>query len=157
MLQGICEDMSLAFYLVTYDNIGGLACRRVGDPPERLSSYAPVFWTSKATFSESPISPDEASLYDGRIHLGPLEADNEIHEQPFLLTENEAVHRILPICSSYDLVIPDLAGVINPLNAEGRIWHYQNGTFGFGFLRDNFIIDMKHIAYDGCILDTVDP
>ncbi|KAK7291053.1 hypothetical protein RIF29_05916 [Crotalaria pallida] len=166
--KGICDDMSLAFYLVAYDDIGGIACRLVGDYPERFSSYAPVFWTSKATFLESPFSPEEESLYDSRIHLRPFEPDNEIHEQ-FLfsdndvvnriqqlhLTDDEVVHRILHISSSYDLVLPDLAGAINTRSAEGRIWQYQNGTFGFGFIRDNFVIDMKHIVHDGCILDTV--
>lgn len=170
LLQGICDDMSLAFYLVAYDDIGGIACRRVGDCPERFSCYAPVFWTSKATFLESPFSLEEESLYDSRIHLRPLQQDNEIHEQfplsddevvdriqQFHLSDNEVVHRILHISSSYDLVIPDLAGTINPRGAEGRIWQYQNGTFGFGFIRDNFVIDMKHIVQDGCILDTINP
>ncbi|XP_061358017.1 F-box protein At3g12350 [Gastrolobium bilobum] len=163
--KGICDDMSLAFYLVSYDDIGGIACRRVGDPPERFSSYAPVFWTAKATYMESPFSPEEEALYDSRIHLQP---QNEIHEQfplsddevvngiqQFHLSDNEVVNRILHISSSYDLVLPDLAGTINPRNAEGRIWQYQNGTFGFGFLRDNFVIDMKHIVHDGSIVDTV--
>lgn len=146
--------MNLAFYLVAYDDIGGLACRRVWNPPERFANYAPVFWTSNATSIESPFSSEEEYLYDSRIHLRP---DNEFHEQ-FPLTENEeVVHRILPISSSYDLVIPDLAGTINPRSAEGRIWQYRNGTFGFGFFRDNFITDMKHIAYDNCILDIVGP
>ncbi|KAK7321635.1 hypothetical protein VNO77_32467 [Canavalia gladiata] len=169
--KGICDDMTLAFYLVTYDDIGGIACRRIGDPPERFSGCAPVFWTSNATFLESPFSPEEEFLYDSRIHLRPLQPpDNEIHEQfslsddevvnqiqQFHLSDNEVVNRILHISSSYDLVIPDLAGTINPRSAEGRIWQYDNGTFGFGFLRDNFVIDMKHIVHDGCIVDTVNP
>lgn len=144
--------MSLAFYLVAYDDIGGIACRRVGNPPELYSSYAPVFWTSNTKFLESPFSPEEAYLYDTRIHLRPPEENNETHEQ-FPLTENEAVNGILHISSSYDLVIPDLAGTTNPQSAEGRIWQYQNGAFGFGFLRDNFIIDLKHIACDSCNLN----
>ena len=155
---------------MAYDDIGGIACRRVGDPPERFSSYAPVFWTSKATFLESPFSLEEETLYDSRLHLRPLQPHDEIQEQfplsddevvnqvqHFHLSDNEVVKRILHISSSYDLVIPDMAGTINPRSAEGRIWQYQNGTFGFGFLRDNFVIDMKHIVRDGCIVDTVNP
>ncbi|KAK4277400.1 hypothetical protein QN277_015404 [Acacia crassicarpa] len=148
--KGIGDDMSLAFYLVVYDDIGGVACRQVGNPPEQFPSHAPVFWTTNATFLESPFSPEEEFLYDTRIHLRPLEAANEIH-QHFPLTENEVVNGILHINSSYELIIPDLAGTVNPRSAEGRIWQYQNGTFGFGFLRDNFIVDLKHIAYDDCI------
>lgn len=168
MMQGICADMSLAFYLVAYDEIGGIACRRLGDPPQRFSTYAPVFWTSNATFLESPFSLEEESLYDSRIHLQPVQPHNGNHEQfhmsdiegvnniqQFHLSDREAVNRILHINSSYDLVIADLAGAMNPRNAEGRIWQYQDGTFGFGFIRDNFVIDMKNIVRDGCIVDAV--
>nr|KYP57079.1 F-box protein At3g12350 family [Cajanus cajan] len=168
--KGICDDMSLAFYLVVYDDIGGIACRRIGDPPEHfsVSGHAPpVFWTSNATFLESPFSPEEESLYDSRVHLQPLQPSNEILEQfPLLdgevvnrmqqiLLSDNVVNRILHISSSYDLVVPDLAGTINPRSAEGRIWQYQNGTFGFGFLSDNFVVDMKHIIHNGCIVDAV--
>lgn len=168
--KGICDDMSLAFYLVVYDDIGGIACRRIGDPPEHfsVSGHAPpVFWTSNATFLESPFSPEEESLYDSRVHLRPLQPSNEILEQfPLLdgevvnrmqqmLLSDNVVNRILHISSSYDLVVPDLAGTINPRSAEGRIWQYQNGTFGFGFLSDNFVVDMKHIIHNGCIVDAV--
>ncbi|KAL5185516.1 F-box protein [Glycine soja] len=165
--KGICGDMSLAFYLVGYDDIGGIACRRIGDPPDRFSGHAPVFWTSNATFLESPFSPEEESLYDSRVHLRPLQPGNEVLEQfpfsdsevvnqiqQFQLSDN-VVDRILHISSSYDLVVPDLAGTLNPRSAEGRIWQYRNGTFGFGFLSDNFVIDMKHIVHNGCIVDTV--
>lgn len=170
MLQGICADMSLVFYLVAYDDIGGIACRRLGHPPERFSSYAPVFWTSNATFVESPFSVEEESLYDSRIHFRSLQPHNEVHEQfpmsdvegvnhiqQFHLSDNEVVNRILHISSNYDLVLPDLAGTINSRSAEGRIWQYRDGTFGFGFLQDDFVIDMKRIVGDGCILDTVNP
>ncbi|KAK7383229.1 hypothetical protein VNO78_28903 [Psophocarpus tetragonolobus] len=165
--KGICGDMSLEFYLVAYDDIGGITCRRIWDSPEPFSGHAPVFWTSNATFLESPFSQEEESLYDSRIHLRPLQLSNEIPEQ-FPLSDGEVENRIqllqlsdnvvngiLHIRSSYDLVVPDLAGTINPRSAEGRIWQYQNGTFGFGFLSDNFVVDMKHIVHNGCIVDTV--
>jgi hypothetical protein len=145
--------MRLDFYLVTYDDIGGITCRRVGDSSERVSSCAPVFWTSNATFIESPFSPEEEYLYDTRMHVRPLEAANYFHGE-LLSAESEMVSRILYINSSYDLVIP--GSTANPRRAEGRIWQYNNGTFGFGFLRDNFIIDLKHIAQNGCILDTME-
>lgn len=64
---------------------------------------------------------------------------------------------MLFINSSYDLVIPDLAGGSggNLRNVEGRVWEYDDGTFGFGFLRNDFIIDLKHIALNGQLLDSV--
>ena len=79
-------------------------------------------------------------------------ADSSLH-----WVENEAVSRILYINSSYDLVIPNLAGAsADPRHVEGRIWQYRNGAFGFGFLRNNYIIDLKHIAQNGCILDAME-
>ncbi|KAL6983016.1 hypothetical protein U1Q18_016410 [Sarracenia purpurea var. burkii] len=154
--KGIGEDMNLDFYLVAYDDIGGITCRRVGDSSHILSDYSPVFWTSNTTFIESPFSCEEECLYDGRVHLRPPSAPNSIHGQTSWM-ENEAVSRILYINSSYDLVIPNLAGAAsNTWHVEGRIWQYMDGTFGFGFLRNNYIIDLKHIAQNNCILDTVE-
>ncbi|KAJ7958267.1 F-box protein [Quillaja saponaria] len=152
--KGFC-DMDLEFYLVVYDDVGGITCRRVGNSPEHYTSYAPIFWTSNATPIESPFSTEEEYLFDSRMSCQPVEAGNHIRGHSPLI-ENEVVSRILHINSSYDIVVPDLAGTTtNPRNVEGRIWQYGDGTFGFGFLRDNFIIDMKHISSNGCILDTL--
>ncbi|KAJ0699957.1 putative F-box domain-containing protein [Helianthus annuus] len=149
--KGICEDTNLDFYLVAYDDIGGIACRRIGDSCKPFSSYAPVFWTSNTTFIESPFSSEEEHIYETREHLLP--------PGDILCSEMESVSRILYINSSYDLVLPGLAGPtsVNPHQVEGRIWEYGDGTFGFGFLRDNHIIDLKHIAMDGCLLDAIQP
>lgn len=155
--KGICDDMSLDFYLVTYDDVGGIACRKVGDSNRPPTYHAPIFWTSSLTFIESPFSPEEDDIYNSRLHLRPhAEADrNHDHVSS---SDDEVVSRMLYINSSYDLVIPDLVGTtVNPRRVEGRIWQYWNGTFGFGFLRDNYIVDMKHIAIDGHLLDTVEP
>ncbi|KAF6176905.1 hypothetical protein GIB67_030588, partial [Kingdonia uniflora] len=143
---GICDDMSLNFYLVVYDDIRGIACRRVGDASEPFSRYSPVFWTSNTTFIDSLFSLEEERLYESHIHLQPPVAENHSYGHSPLI-EDEAILRILNINSCYDLVIPDLIGSsINTRHVEGRIWHYANGTFGFGFLRNNFIVDLKHIV-----------
>ncbi|KAL7175648.1 hypothetical protein ACSBR2_029279 [Camellia fascicularis] len=154
--KGICNDMNLDFYLVTYDDIGGIACRRVGDSSQPFSDYSPVFWTSNTTFIESPFCPEEEYIYDSRMHLRPLASADPVHGQSSWM-ENEVVSCILDINSSYDLVIPNLAGAsANPQQVEGRIWQYRDGTFGFGFLRNNCIIDLKHIAQNGRILDIME-
>ncbi|KAI0516478.1 hypothetical protein KFK09_009153 [Dendrobium nobile] len=148
--KGISEDMSLEFYLVTHDDVGGIACRRVGDSAEPFSGYSPVFWTSNTTFLESPFSKEEHAIYSMREHIGSV---GSVHCN----MDRELVSRILCINCSYDLVLPDLAGSSgDPRNVEGRIWEYEDGTFGFGFLRNNFIIDLKHIALDGYVLDDVE-
>lgn len=150
MLQGLCKDTSLDFYLVAYDDIGGVACRRVGDSLKPLSGYAPVFWTSNATFIDSPLSHEEDYVYNTRMHLGPTgEIEDDIIEY--------SPSRIMYINSSYDLVIPDLTGTsANPRHVEGRVWQYVDGTFGFGVLRNNFIVDLKHIAQDDYLLDAAE-
>lgn len=145
--KGICNDMTLDFYLVAYDDIGGIACRRAGESSKPFSGYAPVFWTSTATFIDSPLSHEEDYLYNTRMHIRPSgEAEDDIYEH--------SPSHIMYINSSYDLVIPDLVGTsANPRHVEGRIWQYVDGTFGFGFLRDNYIVDMKHISKHGRLLN----
>uniref|UniRef100_A0A2P2PKW1 F-box protein n=1 Tax=Rhizophora mucronata TaxID=61149 RepID=A0A2P2PKW1_RHIMU len=153
--KGICSDMKLEFYLVMYD-VAGISCRRVGDLSEHLSSYTPVFWTSDPTFIESPFTCEEENLYNSRVHLQPSAVAGHTDWKCSLL-DDEVVSRIMHINSSYDLVIPGLEETsANPWHAEGRIWQYRNGTFGFGFLRDNYIVDLKHIAQNGCILNTME-
>lgn len=154
--------MTLGFYLVAYDDIGGISCQKVCDSSGNFCSFAhvirkhPVFWTMDTTFIESPFSPEEENLYTSRIHLQPTAAADHIH-QHLPLTGNKGVSRILCINFSHDLAIPYLAGTTtNPLHAQGRIWQYWDGTFGFGFLQDCFIRDLKHVAKNGCLLDTAE-
>ena len=143
--------MNLDFYLVKYDEIGGIIGRRVGD----LSSYTPpVFWTSEPMFMESPFSPEEEYIYDGRVHLQPLAAEDHCHSQP-AVSGIEIVSHILHINSSCNLMVPGLVGSAGFQHGEGRIWQYTNGTFGFGFLHDHFVIDLKHVIQDDCLLDSV--
>ncbi|KAK4352199.1 hypothetical protein RND71_027717 [Anisodus tanguticus] len=103
-----------------------------------------------------PLSSEEESIYEGRMHIQPLaEADDPC--EIFPSSDYKAVLSMLCMNSSYDLVIPDLAGsTVNPRQAEGRIWQYENGSFGFGFLRDHYVIDLRHIALNGQILDARD-
>ncbi|XP_050209819.1 F-box protein At3g12350 [Mercurialis annua] len=153
--KGLCDDMKLEFYLVAYDGVG-ISCRRVGDLSERLSSSKPVFWTSNLVFVESGFSPEEDYLFNSRTHVQPPVTAKDMHFHCPLM-DTEMVSRTMYINSSYDLVIPGLGDAsANPWRVEGRIWEYKNGTFGFGFLGDNFIIDLKHIAQNGCLLDTIE-
>ncbi|XP_022768637.1 F-box protein At3g12350 isoform X2 [Durio zibethinus] len=144
--KGISDDMNLNFYLVKYDEIGGIICHRVGD----LSSYAPpVFWTSEPMLMKSPFSPEEEHIYDDRIHMQPLAAQDHVHSQP-AMTGIEMVSQILHINSSCNLTVSGLTGSAGLQHGEGRIWKYMNGTFGFGFLQDHFIIDLKHLIQGFC-------
>ncbi|EPS67782.1 hypothetical protein M569_06992, partial [Genlisea aurea] len=146
--KGICDtEMSLDFYLVSYDDVGGIACRKVGDSSTPFVHHAPIFWTSSSTITRPPFPPEEHQLYASRLHLSPPAEESE--------EEEEEDHRILfsgllSINSSYELVIPDLLETgMNPRRFEGRIWVYEDCSFGFGFLRENHIVDLKHVARNG--------
>ncbi|KAG1342136.1 F-box protein [Cocos nucifera] len=148
--KGVCEDNLLNFYLVAYNDVGGITCRRVGNAGELFSGYSPVFWTSNTTFLEAPFSKEEQDLYGSRKHICSVASN-------WSNLDREVVSRILCINSSFGLVIPGLYGSYgDPGNGEGRIWEYDDGTFGFGFLQNNFIIDLKHITSNGHLLDAVE-
>ena len=59
--------------------------------------------------------------------------------------------------SCYDLVLLNLSGSSGDhWNVEGRIWEYEDETLGFGFLRNKFIVYLKHITKKGSLLDSVE-
>ncbi|KAK8458387.1 hypothetical protein SEVIR_3G368700v4 [Setaria viridis] len=122
--KGICEDRTPEFYLVAYDDIGGVTCRRFSDTRGQNSGYSPVFWTAGVTSNHA-------------------------------CSENRVISRILCINSSHDVVDPHLSTPLDDARSvEGRIWLYEDGTFGFGFIGSNSVIDLRHVSSAGCILDT---
>ncbi|KAI4992072.1 hypothetical protein ZWY2020_041935 [Hordeum vulgare] len=146
--KGVCENRTLEFYIISYDDIGGVTCRRVSENRGQNSGYSPVFWTTDATFLEPPFSERELDRYSCLEHIGVVTCG---HTE----TWNKAVSRILCINSSYDLVHPHLLAPFDDTrNVEGRIWLYEDGTFGFGFTGSNSIIDLNLVSMDGCIIDT---
>ncbi|VAI28813.1 unnamed protein product [Triticum turgidum subsp. durum] len=148
LVMGVCENKTLEFYIISYDDIGGVTCRRVSENRGQNSGYSPVFWTTDATFLEPPFSERELDRYSCLEHIGVVTCG---HTE----TWNKAVSRILCINSSFDLVHPHLLAPFDDTrNVEGRIWLYEDGTFGFGFTGSNSIIDLKHVSMDGCIIDT---
>ncbi|KAJ0233272.1 F-box domain-containing protein [Hirschfeldia incana] len=132
--KGFCEGRrNMELYLVKYDEVGGVVCKKVEDLSLSRQT-SPVFWTPNHVFMRSPFSVEEEMILDSRIHITPLHG--EVHEQ--------VVSGMLYMNSSYD-------------PGEGRVWLYENGTFGFGFLRDQFITDLKRVALeDGCLADALD-
>ncbi|RWW13119.1 hypothetical protein GW17_00023185 [Ensete ventricosum] len=147
---GISEDRVLEFYLLAYDDIGGITCRRVGDAWGQFSGYSTIFWASDTAFLESPFPREEQDLYGSREHIRPVASN-------WRSIKSEVISRILHINSSCDLVIPSISdSSSDPRNVDGRIWEYDDGTFGFGFLRNDYIIDLKHVTLNGSLLDTVE-
>ncbi|CAN6351845.1 unnamed protein product [Urochloa humidicola] len=146
--KGICEDSTLEFYLVAYDDIGGITCRRFNDTRVQNSGYSPVFWTTDSTFLEPPFSEQELDNYSNRYHIQGVTSNHAS-------TENRVISRILCINSSHDVVDPHLSTPLDDARSvEGRIWLYEDGTFGFGFVGSDSVIDLRHVSSAGCILDT---
>ncbi|CAL5093383.1 unnamed protein product [Urochloa decumbens] len=146
--KGICEDSTLEFYLVAYDDIGGVTCRRFNDTRGQNSGYSPVFWTTDTTFLEPPFSEQELDNYSNRYHIQGVTSNHAS-------TENRVISRILCINSSHDVVDPHLSTPLDDARSvDGRIWLYEDGTFGFGFVGSDSVIDLRHASSAGCILDT---
>lgn len=141
--------MELGFYLIIYNDNGGLGCRLVGDSLESFSGFS-IFWTSETKFLEFPFSEEEEGIYNTRHHVHSVGFDSNA-------VDRNIISRILSISSSVELDFPGVDWPSDDRNAyaEGRIWEYKSGTFGFGFLKSDFIIDLKHIALKGCLLDSV--
>ncbi|CAN6334144.1 unnamed protein product [Urochloa humidicola] len=146
--KGICEDRTPEFYLIAYDDIGGVTCRRFNDTRGQNSGYSPVFWTTDTTFLEPPFSEKELDNYSNRYHIQGLTANHAS-------SENRIISRILCINSSHDVADPHLSTPLDDARSvEGRIWLYEDGTFGFGFVGSDSVIDLRHVSSAGCILDT---
>lgn len=147
--KGINKNMELGFYLIIYNDNGGLGCRLVGNSLESFSGFS-IFWTSETKFLEFPFSAEEEDIYNTRHHIHSVGFDSNA-------VDRDIISRILSISSSVDLDFPGVDWPSDGQNAyaEGRIWEYKNGTFGFGFLKSDFIIDLKHIALKGRLLDSV--
>ncbi|XXG48815.1 hypothetical protein AAC387_Pa02g3159 [Persea americana] len=145
--KGLDNNQDLCFYIVAYDDIGGITCRRAGEPSGHLSGNTPVFWTANTTFIEPPFSSEERSLYDS---CWPERSSCGLYRE-----KKGEVSRILRINSSYDLVIPCFADSLlgSSVTTDGRIWQYRDGTFAFGFLRDHFTTDLRQVTLNGRLLD----
>lgn len=121
--------------MVKYDEVGGIICKKVEDLSLSRQT-SPVFWTPNHAFLRSPFSAEEELILGGRIHR---EVDEQVISGMLYMNSGEAGN-------GSDL-----------LRGEGRVWLYENGTFGFGFLRDQFITHLKRVALeDGCLADVLD-
>ncbi|XP_057832252.2 F-box protein At3g12350 isoform X2 [Cryptomeria japonica] len=153
--KGISDSTGLEFILVSYNECGGIVCKRVGGYLQNISGYDSVFWTADSTSSAGlNFSSKEEELYNCRTHIRPM---NDIKTDINNCTQYDEVEvtRVLFINS-------DSAGFRHGIsvsavsNKEGRLWQYANGKFGFGFLYSNSIIDFMHIGSSSHLLDVVE-
>ncbi|KZV45131.1 F-box protein [Dorcoceras hygrometricum] len=137
--KGIDHNKCLNLYLVSYWN--RICCEVVGSYSTQFSTSNCRTFTARATaFLESPLSSEEEHTFYTRRHLRPVARSNQDRYEDF------DVLRVFHTLSPYQ-------GYDGQEDVNGRLWLYANGTFGFGFLRDDYIIDMKPLLKNGCLAD----
>lgn len=142
--KGIARGKSLTFYIVTYTiYLGELSCKMAGNYVTSQINDGLVFSALMEPFIEPPFSSKEKHIYDSRLHLRPAESN-----QPDPTSSD--VLRIF-----YANMGPESSAPKDPRDACGRIWLYADGSFGFGSLKDHFIIDLKPMVEDDNLLDVV--
>eukprot|EP00249_Psilotum_nudum_P005276 c18728_g1_i2 orf=198-1742(+) len=157
--KGIFDSTGLSIILVSYDDQGGILCRKiheVGGVPESGS----VLWTSKSISRIGlPLPPEEFALYNSRMHIRPIpspciggkiqgDLTSANNMEPGDLVGEEVIGMLYTFsCDFHYRLSSD--------NREGRIWQYASGNFGFGFLHTNSIIDFRLLCSRGHLLDAV--
>lgn len=153
--KGIFDSMGLDFILVSYDEYGGIVCRKVGEFSQTFSGCGSVFWTAdSASLYGLPLSAKEEELYNSRMHIRPRDP-TQTNGSKCTVYEDEEVTQVLCIIPNSD-VFRHIMNVPADSCMEGRLWQYASGRFGFGFLNGNSIVDFKHIGSSACLLDIID-
>ncbi|XP_073126427.1 F-box protein At3g12350-like [Henckelia pumila] len=152
--KGVSPDGSLNFYKVCYDGRRGhIFCGNIGSTCTLEPLNEIVFTTPYRVFIEPPYPPEEESMYNSRVHVRPppcAEPDQPDHNHHVTSSYDQDVVRMYYAKSNNDM---------NPLHllfdeydeadgriyeeAGGRIWVYADGTFGFGFFQDDYIVHLK--------------
>ncbi|XP_073136209.1 F-box protein At3g12350-like [Henckelia pumila] len=142
--KGMGPDGSLNLYLVCYrEEWNIILCEKVEGSSTELEAYRDIVFTASYTaFIESPYSAEEESMYNSRVHL------RQANQAGHIDVISSDVLRIFYVHSDYNPYPSE-----NSDDADGRIWIYADGTFGFGFLRDDCIVDLKPMTKNGCLLD----
>ncbi|KAJ7298273.1 hypothetical protein O6H91_Y007000 [Diphasiastrum complanatum] len=162
--KGLCHCMSLDFILLSYDEQGGIVCRKIKEC-SGIASGGPVYWTARPPIcSNVPLSPEEQGFYDNCLHvkprilgkvpemLGPGNLTNADHIDNFMAEEVVGMLHVTPDRDHCCF----LSNITSEQCKEGRVWLYESGRFGYGVLHTNSITDFRLITSRGCLLDVVD-
>ncbi|XP_075516880.1 F-box protein At3g12350-like [Primulina tabacum] len=148
--KGIGPDKMLNLYLVSYgERFDSIYGEIVGNSSRFLIAHDSVFTSRASAFTESPISSEEEHTYSTRTHLRPIVISNQAEQD----------RSAAPFGDEY-LDVLRMFYAISPLFSyhgfdDGRIWLYADGTFGFGFLGGNCIVDLKPLLKNGHLLDAI--
>ncbi|XP_073134615.1 F-box protein At3g12350-like [Henckelia pumila] len=144
--KGIGANRRLNLYLVSYhEEWEEISCEIVGSffSTDPSPFRGMVISASITAFLESPFSYEEMNMYKSRSHLcSPARSD----------PASSDVLRIFYADSGLGPLVPNLSE--NPEDGDGRVWLYADGSFGFGFRRHDYILDLEPMVKNGHFLDT---
>lgn len=154
MLQGISHSTGLDFVVLSYDDHGGIICRKVGDSSGMTRSGS-VCWTAKAGHGMSAPLPDtEQQIFDLRRHLLPSASEPRAQGSGF--TVDSLNEEVVEMLWANVEVQP---GLNYNLGAEdvtlSRVWQYASGRFGFGN-GPGRVVDFRPICIKDNLADVVD-
>ncbi|XP_073153014.1 F-box protein At3g12350-like [Henckelia pumila] len=138
--KGIGRNKSLNFYIVTYTiYMGEFSCKMAGSSVTSQITDGLVFSALMKPYIEPPFSSKERHMYDYRLHLRPAAGYHDDQPDP---TSSDVV-RIYYANMGPESRPPEEIG-----QAGGRIWQYADGSFGFGSLKDHYIIHLKPMVLE---------
>ncbi|KAL3677336.1 hypothetical protein R1sor_027284 [Riccia sorocarpa] len=149
--KGIWDAKGLDFVLLSYDERGGIVCRRVGEGLGAAHSGS-VCWTAESgSFVRGPLSVHEQESFAKRQHFAPfgLHAEHQIQDG----SDEEVVGMLctLPVTGLDARAVGSEAE-----DFEGRVWQYASGRFGFGILPASTVVDFRPICTaTGFLLDVL--
>ncbi|XP_075516881.1 F-box protein At3g12350-like [Primulina tabacum] len=151
--KGIGPKKSLNLYLVSYrEDRDYICCVVVGSDSTPRFFCEPIFSTRTTAFAEFPLSFEEEHAYNTRPHLRPVAKSNQSGQDRATPFQDEDLD-VSRMCYAFSPHYPYHRGSFE--HPDGRVWLYADGTFGFGFLRDDYIVDLKPVVKNGRLIDAI--
>ena len=156
VVQGISRSAALDFVVLSYDDHGGITCRKVGDSSGMTRSGS-VCWTTKAGHGmPAPLPDSERQIYELTQHILPSPSEPGAHGDSLMSDDglNEEVVEMLWATVdvqpglNYNVGVEDVT--------ESRVWQYASGRFGFGNCSDGRIVDFRPICIKDSLVDVVE-
>jgi hypothetical protein len=145
--KGISQSAGLDFVVLSYDNDGGILCRKVGDSSGTIRSRSgSICWTAKAGHGmSSPLPDNEQELFElRRQHILP----SSVAAVDYCWSEEEVVEML------WATVEEEVELGLN-LN-KSRVWQYASGRFGFSSAPFGRVVDFRPICFEDTVADVMD-
>ncbi|KAG0567371.1 hypothetical protein KC19_7G130100 [Ceratodon purpureus] len=154
--KGIGRSTGLDFVALSYDDHGGIICRKVGDYSGMTRSGS-VCWTARAGHGMSAPLPDsERQIFELRQHMLPSTSEPRVHGVGLMSDDflNEEVVEMLWATVEVEPGLNYNVGVEDA--TQSRVWHYASGRFGFGNGPDGRVVDFRPICIKDSLVDVVE-